>query len=289
MEKIIQPLPGFCSYLGLLADHETSLTYPSLAHHCFHCNAPRTPLLQHQATYCLVDSYPSCPVFLLADKESFPKQYQAKKQSFSGGPKILLLLMGLSLLMGIVLLISRPTLSDYPFSANENPSFFSTPPTKTAQPTYTSSPPSSTPTLTKTSLPSATFIPTLSATPALHGLEIPIRGGDMNFLIHRILQGETLEKLTKNYTTSSDVINYINYRRPTPLWADSIIILMPGLRVTDLSLPAFEAHQVKETEISIEDLAQKLQVEVALLKYYNNCVSSCHLFAGDWVLIPHLH
>lgn len=297
MEKIIQPSSNFCKHLGLLADPETSLTYPSLAHHCFRCNSPAIPLLEHQENYCLVDAHQSCPVFMQAQKGKFPKQYQAKKQFFSGRLKIFIVLISLFLLIGMFLFVRGPTLFAPIFPANQNPFFISIPQTKTVQPTDIFYPPSQTPSLTKTSTPTATFTPTLTATfaltptvtPALHGLELPIQGGTKNFVIHRIAPGETLEKFIKNYATSSDVINYINYRIPTPLWADSIIILMPGFTVVDRSLPSFEAYQVKETEISIEDLAQKLQVEVATLKYYNNCTSGCRLFRGDWVLIPHLH
>jgi len=147
--------------------------------------------------------------------------------------------------------------------------------TETEAPTDTAIPP----------VPSKTVVPPTSLPPQPHALEIPIPVGERQFLLHRVTEGENFEVLEKNYDTLTDVILAINDSISSPLWVDSVIVILPGVKTLDPQLPVFQPHQVTG-ELSIEQLALELNVDLDLLKYYNNCPDVCLLSAGDWLIVP---
>jgi hypothetical protein len=55
----------------------------------------------------------------------------------------------------------------------------------------------------------------------------------------------------------------------------------------DPELPAFQPYEVTEAKITIDELAQKLEVDSMLLRYFNACPDNCRLAAGDWLIIPY--
>ena len=122
----------------------------------------------------------------------------------------------------------------------------------------------------------------LAIVPQVHALEVPINVGDHKFLIHRVGVGETFEILAKNYTTTPDVIRSLNYSMRSSLWANSLIVISPGLQTVDLALPAFKTYQVSKQGIMIDELAGKLTVDPALLRLYNGCDDN--LSPGRWRL-----
>jgi|GEM_PF-851952 hypothetical protein len=135
-----------------------------------------------------------------------------------------------------------------------------------------------------TPVPSPT--PTQLPPPGEHPLEVPVLVGEQPLLLHRVVEGEQIVLLTKLHQTTLEVLEAINYLPPAPLLAGRVIAIAPGLKVVDPNLPAFEPYQVVETGISAADLAVKLGADLALLKYYNNCLDSCQLVKGDWLLVP---
>jgi hypothetical protein len=141
---------------------------------------------------------------------------------------------------------------------------------------------------TNTPVPN-TPTPGPSATPItkIHALEVPIKVGDRTLIMHRVLAGDQLITLTKQYQTTLEVLEEINFKQVIPLWAGKVIVIAPGLIVNvDPEFPPFEAYEITDKEISIEDLNLKLGVDLALLKYYNGCTDGCKLFKGDWLLVP---
>ena len=122
--------------------------------------------------------------------------------------------------------------------------------------------------------------------PQVHALEVSINVDDHKFLIHRVGVGETFEILAKTYTTTPEVIRSINYSMKPSLWANSVIVISPGLQTVDPALPAFKTYQVTKQGIMIDELAEKLTVDPALLRLYNACDDNCRLAVGDWLIIP---
>jgi hypothetical protein len=117
-----------------------------------------------------------------------------------------------------------------------------------------------------------------------HKLDVPI-GTDYQFIIHQVLEGESLEQFAVQYDTSREVITKINYFLPVPLWVNWLVIIPVNL--TDPGdLPTFEAYLVTEETISIGKLSEKLAVNLEDLSYYNGIGVEHVMKSGEWLLIP---
>jgi len=236
-------------------------------------------LQAHQETYCLGASHADCPVYQQAGKKPLPPEFRAGESQrvyhFGLTRTLLVLFIGI-LLIGMV---------GFQFFRQ----YVVIPPKMTPSQTIpTSIPPSATIIITPTSspAPTSTFVPTTTIVPQVHALEVPINVGDHKFLIHRVGGGETFEILAKTYTTTPEVIRSLNYSMKSSLWANSLIVISPGLQMVDPALPAFKTYQVTTQGISIDELAGKLTVDPTLLRLYNACDDNCRLAVGDWLIIP---
>jgi LysM repeat protein len=118
-----------------------------------------------------------------------------------------------------------------------------------------------------------------------HALETPI-GREHSFIIHRILDGESLDSISENYGTTPEALQLVNYDLQIPLLTGYLIII-PVDQTDVIGLPVFEAYMVKEN-VTVESLAQQLNIDPAALKLYNNLENGQVLIANEWVLVPHL-
>lgn len=117
-------------------------------------------------------------------------------------------------------------------------------------------------------------------------LEAPIEVDGQKFVIHRILDGEQLILLARNFDTSIEVIKSLNYQLPEPVWTGWVVVMAPGMLTVDPSLPAFSAYEVL-ADTTLEAVAKTLGIDLPLLEHYNLCLGNCPLSAGDWILVPH--
>jgi hypothetical protein len=284
---------SICPYVGMKYDSTTSCAYPSTSNHCFHCQVPAIPALEHQEAYCLVKAHVNCPVYIESETKLFPKNilYASTEILPRRKPvwKFTMLAAGI-LLAGFALWLGYQL-----FSAGQLPtSFLPIPPatlTSVApslvppKASVTSRPPTVTPTpVTPTPEPSLT--PTTEFPLQIHALDTPIMVGKQPFLMHRVVEGEQILLLVKKHQTSIKVLEWINHTPPAPLSVGQVIVIAPGMLVIDQTLPPFEPYQVIDKEISIEGLAGKFGVDLDKLKYYNNCSEGCRFVKGDWLLIP---
>ncbi len=160
------------------------------------------------------------------------------------------------------------------------PTFTSTKPiesTKTATPTRTVF---STP--TRSSTPSPTF--TRTWVPVTLALDTPI-GGDLQFVIHRVAEGEALGQFATQYNTTEAAIRSVNYNLPSILFVDRILVIPINIRDTT-DLPEFDTFQVDSRGLSVKALAEKLLVAPEELSYYNNVPLDYLFNLNDWVLVP---
>jgi hypothetical protein len=141
-----------------------------------------------------------------------------------------------------------------------------------------------TPSLTEPLATDTQVPPTPTARIVILTLDTPI-GGDQKFIIHRVAEGETLQIFANKYHTSVEAIKDINFDLIIPLWTDWLVVIPEN--ITDVSkLPLFEAHQVEEEYIKIQDLAIKLSASLEEMIYYNNIEENYLLRKGDWLLVP---
>ena len=138
-------------------------------------------------------------------------------------------------------------------------------------------------TLTPSFLASTTRV---AATPfvTIHKLDQPF-GTAHRFLIHRMLQGESLFTLATRYNTTAQAIKNINLNMPDPVWVDWPVII--PLDTTDVSgIPAFETYQELTGGLSLQELAGMLKRDLSSLVYYNDLPAIYIISKGEWLILP---
>lgn len=278
------PSQPVCPSLGMKDDPRTSFRYPTLGNYCCYCQPPATPHLEHQAAYCFHAAYKDCPVHQQPADQPLPAQFRARIKTHAR-PVMRWVLVSIGILLLLIVgwqtLSSRFRVTESPVAGVPAGPTVAVAVTQTAlpAPSPTSIPPSQTP------VPQNTPLPT--ALPAnVRVLDVPFQVGDHSFLIHQVREGENFETLEFHYDTTSDVLLALNDSLSSPLWANSVILISPGLKLVDTTLPAFQPHHVTDDEVSMDELARFLDTDVDLLRYYNNCLNDCQFGAGDWIIVP---
>jgi hypothetical protein len=282
-----------CPYLGLRDDPETALYYPSLLNHCLRAKPAAPVKLEYQESCCLTATHAECRVYHKGPGFPLPRELRERQPWFAQIKRSTILLWVVLLVLVIMGLIlwqglsrgsfrfagrEQPTGETVPILLTETgdltPAVVPTPAQDTSTPTFL--PPSPSPTWT-----------VVTSTPIVvtfHALETPI-GMKHQFIIHRVLQGESLILISNHYGTTAEAIQMVNYYLPTPLRVDYLIII-PVNQADVIGSPGFEAFLVKK-DIPVEELAQNLMVDPLVFMYYNGLYNGQVLAAGAWVLVPH--
>lgn len=277
-----------CQYLGLLNDPKTIFNFPSLGNLCYRCRPPSVPLLEHQLSTCLTKSFTKCTVYSSEKGNKLPKNLSELANYKATNRKLPWIIGGTAIiaLISVVILLNQ----NKPVT---KPEFNNVDSSTLVQETLTDeSSQSMTPnqeglvTATNTEIaPNVTAEATqTAATEVTHKLDTPI-GGEQKFIIHQVLDGESIEQYAIQYNTSKDAIIDVNYFLPIPLWINWLIIIPVDLMDT-VNLPTFEAYVVIDEMITVEQLAEKLAIDVTELGFYNGIESDYVLKSGNWLLIP---
>ncbi len=295
--KISEPLEESCPHLALFDDPETFSAYPSKWNACYHSKPVSIPKLRHQRDFCLDENHVSCLLYLTSKEIKMPKEMQIKSSGLSRMAKSnLRILIWCAIILLTVLAVvfgsrwfsnpfimepevSTPTdelsvlVTDHVIVQNEALEILPIyTPTAEIQNTPTATLPNPTPT--------ATITPT---TPPL-ALETPI-GLENQFVIHRVIEGESLLLYANWYRTSPEAIQALNPDLSYPIQVDDLVIIPIG--ITDVTaLPQFEPYQVLDEGISVQELADQIDVSVSDLCFYNNIDENQTLHSGDWIIVP---
>jgi hypothetical protein len=267
-----------CPYLGNKIDPGTALSYPSALNFCYHARKVAPIDLGHQAELCLTNGYPSCLEYARDPEAALPTAYtdssagRTRKIPVKNIWVLSIILLGLGIIAAWWL-FNRPEGSGNPLIGS-TVTFESTE-TYLAS-TFTFLPQTDTP------VNDPTIAITATSRPALE-LDTPL-GLDHKYIIHQVHEGETLSLIASQYGTTRDVLQASNYLIPSPIWLGWAIVV-PVNMVDAQGLPVFEAYGVTE-EISLEDLAIQLSVDLNDFKYYNAIGDDFIPMAGDWFLVP---
>lgn len=279
---------NFCPHLGLQEDQSTFLAYPSKWNFCHKVSPIAVPKLEHQNKKCLNASHKECAVYLSPSESKMPRNLSHQgKNSRRISSYAIRILAAVSIIGVLVFLFTyrdqiTTEISHLVMPPWQKTQLVTTPATATETPMKTASQITITPTQSATTTPSPTMTPTRPA-PVLQ-LEMPI-GDEFKFVIHRVLPGETLERYTRDYNTTIESIRASNVALSQVLWVDRLIVVpIDNENVTGQI--AFEPYQVKVRAISVENLADELQVNVDLLIFYNNLWPGYILERNDWLLLP---
>ena len=282
-----------CPYLGMRDDVTTSLGFPSTYNYCHRVRPAEPANREHQGSFCLTAEHKRCPVFEHEEGLPMPVELRARDIETRSpnryfGTAILGILV-VALVGGVFIGLNPGVLAKLkakiPGGATQTASLATQP--RTAISTYT-------PSLPQTVIADAAT-PTISNTPSFKFTPRPVLGVEVKlgpggqFLIHTVVEGESLGILATRYGTTIEALqaaNYSPYSPPPPIRPGENIVIPIG--VTDLQgLPAFDTYMVVGEIIQLNALASRLSVDVNLLAYYNNLQPDYILYPGDMLLIPH--
>lgn len=305
-----------CPYIGLESDPTTLISFPNTANYC-HKTKPARPVdTEHQRQFCLTEAYPICKIFQQHKTTPLPKIVAVEPRREKNPLRFFWI--SLSFLAVITLLVlaafwvrsNWSSLFNNGFSISPQAGQTTSIPALSYPTAVVATPiPSDTPTLdlplaviiltpevfetqsdTPTPLPTATSSPTPTPVPSSTqltpgpALNTPF-GPDQQFLLHKVVVGESLGNVAVLYRTSADVIRASNVLiEGASLWPDTILVILPG--VTDLSqVQKFQVIQLK-TPILPEDLAKEYQVNLEELLEYNKLDAEILIPAGRWLILP---
>jgi hypothetical protein len=197
-----------CPYVGFSGDPDTALSYPSHANCCHHAKPVISISLAHQRNFCLTPKFKLCPVSQKEKIEPLPKEFAAGVSIEKKNKALfrIILLVG-AVLIGLLLLALMAGMFQGQVQSKSTASstmvtesvLITQTPTLNVLPTDTAPEPTRTPTRTPTLkiLPThTTVVPTPTHIP-MHQLETPF-GETPRFVIHRVIDGETLFSFLKN-------------------------------------------------------------------------------------------
>ena len=268
-----------CPFLGLKDDSQTSLAFPSNLNYCHHCKPIACVDLDYQKNCCLTKDYEVCPVFLQAPTTALPEYLRnvkpAKKKAFWKVVFVILALLALMFILGWNFHIHGALFSD-PVFPETSPTTLSLSVSPTLPPVIITRsleqlpalPASVTFTPSPLPIPSSTYVSRVTpiTTRRPHVIDELI-GVNYIFRIHRVQQGESIEKLASSNSTTVANVMEVNYKLQTPLWAGQLVII-PG------------------NQMDTEKLAAHLNVDPAKLRYYNGLGTSEHFVIWDWIIVP---
>lgn len=91
--------------------------------------------------------------------------------------------------------------------------------------------------------------------------------------------------LAEQYGTSVEAIKAINYQLPEYLWVNNILVIPVNTRSV-VGLPKFIVREISTEGMTIEDYAQRMQLNADLLKRYNALPDGYMLEMGELIIIP---
>jgi hypothetical protein len=245
-----------CPNLGIIDDPATYSAYPTRMNVCYHVRPIQTPKINHQRIYCLQSSYIHCPVYKAQPGGKMPQEIEEKTRKLSPIMRRRLISGGIAVILIAIFAwfgFGSPWIATMveEIPPTVTPPEVTSPVTGLApigadQPTQTPSPTQAVPTPTDPP-------PTPTREDPILALGTPI-GDEIQFIIHRVEEGETLQIFADQYNTTVEAITAINHNLIVPLWTNWLVII--PLNISDVSdLPAFEASQVDQEDVLLRDLA----------------------------------
>lgn len=274
-----------CPYLKHAGDHDTVVGYPSEINHCMKVKPSTSPKNEHQREYCLTEKYHVCQIFQLekCDREIkndiFGRQNIPRKTLLLASIFVLGVFLGLLLVFPDAFGIGGRFLNLNKSSKTQFSGVVIAQVTMTPSLVFTET---STPTVTKTATPNP---PTDTPTPIFpRYLETPI-GLDTVYVIHQVVEGDSLIYLADIYSTTVDAIMAANDPLLMPIRDDSYLVI-PYKQTDVTKIIPLTAYKIEFEEKSVMYIADRLGFEVEIVADLN-AVPLGHVFTvGEWILLP---
>lgn len=129
-------------------------------------------------------------------------------------------------------------------------------------------------------------VPTQTSTPQPQHLIETAVGVEHLFVVHQVMEGESMISLAEAFGTSPEAIRAVNYAFGDVLWANTVLVI--PLNQTDVSgvLP-MSTYAIPSDGVTVEALAAEQNVDPTLLRGLNALPEGYVFHQGEWALIPH--
>ena len=275
---------AICPILGLPTDPLTAMNYPSSQNYCCHVTPAAAPGAAHQRKFCLALSFKKCPLYAARSTKPMPAEYLADPIIIKKETHVLRwMVTGFIILAVIAVALVLAVNRGLPAALVRTP----TAPQLTLTKPAAKAAAKATVTIMHTPLPSPTTEPSSiqTLTPlSPHLLETRF-GTQRQFLLHRVLEGESLNLLAITYHTSTEAIRAVNYNLPATLWENTVIIIPPDQ--TDMAgVTPMTGYPISPEKITIQALALEKGVSLDALCSINGLPDDYLFKPGEWVIIP---
>lgn len=275
----------FCPFIGFEDDPTTALAYPAKYNFCFRAKPVAPVSLVQQRNKCLTEHYADCPVFQNQNSAPLPKGIRGERNSRISKINWLPII-GLAavVLIGIAVVILTGLIPIRGFTPPLTAFEAVTPTSIIPSVAIPLIEPTATPEWTETPVPTptATWIIPVKQTP--RALETPF-GASPQLVIHKVVAGEGFILLAENFNTTADAIKAINYDLPDSLWENTILVI--PINTDDVTgLPAFDVAEIRAEGMTIETYAERMQLDVEMLRKYNDLPEGYSLKMGELLIVP---
>jgi hypothetical protein len=287
-----------CPFLGLANDRETRFGFPSNGNRCFQLSPAAHITLDYQQYKCLSGEYKTCTVFQNNRVSPLPEGVLASSHRRGENRYwIAAVILGIITIVAISLFAMMRNPSSgvdlEALSASQTSAAISTSDAEltiiaaAAENNYTPTP-SATPAPSLTPTPTASPTQTLTPTPLSPtvgpGLETPF-GPGAEFILHKVVTGESLQVVAYNYRTKKDVIASMNdLPFEGTLHPDMILVIVPSLK-ENLVYPLFHPIFIDQ-DATVSSIAEVYSVTSDDLRRYNSLGEGDILPGGRWIVIP---
>ena len=296
-----------CPYFGLRHDRRTAMNYPSPQNFCHNVPPPAIPGVDYQSQFCLTAACTTCKLYVGNSRKRMPANIASaeggnlqKRRKLIWIPLVITLLLMVALAAWKIFspnliikpVAQQPVVLDNATKMVATETQLASPlpeatvisaPTKVQSVTITSTP-------TKSSTPTTTYTITLTPTPTRvlplgHLLEVPF-GRGQKYLLHQVVDPETIELLAERYMTSVDVIIRANNNLILPLTAGTVSII--PLNQTDVSaIIPLSAFRISTIGVTLQTFAQENGLNLDVLSALNDLAPEYQLQPGEWVIAPY--
>ncbi len=288
-----------CPYLGLVSDPETRFSNPNWENYCHRVEPAQSVSYAHQEEMCFTPKYSRCSVYQAEGKKSFPSEFKGEGLPLGGrGRFSWWWIGGLIIVAAVIFVAIRPGIffapstaltpvgGDVPTSTPAMAGDASTPSNMQEEESTSSAPtisPTPTITSTPTKTPTPTITPTITPTPG-PALGTPF-GGDEQYVIYRVSEGDSMGELSRSYDTSPEVIR-VSSALPIGrgIWPGDLLVIPIGQSDPDQVISFIPLYLERKTDI--DELAARYEVFIRDIRLYNNLGDEEIIPGNRWLIIP---
>ncbi len=263
-----------CPFLGLQNDVQTHFTVPDERHVCHQTNSGQAIHPDYQGQCCLTGGFRACKGYTTGWKHGLPRGVRLKNRRLpASNLQAVIRLAALAVVAAAMAFLL--------FQAHAaSPGPVQTLPVTVPVPTQTLTP---IPTIIVTATLPPSETPTeLPLTPTAGPLAETPFGTARQWLVHRVVRGESLEMIAQRYATTVEVLRAVNYFVAGGLWADTSVVICMGC-VDASGLPMLQPVWI-EVDIRVDDLAVQYGMNSDELREWNG-VEGDWILAGRWVIV----